>query len=222
MGKTLKYCDLLTLKGALFSQADTPDGVELGKRLEKQIDRADSNPKLLYALQRSHCCNWLDIRLLKVLADNSELSSAVELIKDYQRLFFPMKLLDVVSKIPEDTETKQKYIAAVHVKTKMDPDKITVEDYYEYQWKNKDVLFYLGKGVLNIDHVEKGCLEFCYHIPIKCSSAAYKMALHNRYSLYTINVMHMEIAGHPLIYDPWLSDLSKYSVIENVNTQQKG
>ena len=222
LGKVLENCDLFTLKGALFSQVDTPDGVELGKHLEKQIHKAKSNSQLFYALKRSHCCNWLDTRLFEVLAYNSQLSSADELIKAYQRILFPIKLVDVLSKISKDVETKQKYIAAVQVKTKMDHDKITVEDFIKFRWRTKDVIFDLGKGVLNIDRVENGCLEICYHIPIKCSSAAYKMSLHNRYNLYSVNIIHIEIAGHPLVYDPWLSDLGKYSVTENMNAQQKG
>ena len=222
LGKILENCDLLTLKGALFIQVDTPGGVELGNRLEEQIDRAESNSQLFYALKRSHCCNWLDTRLIEVLAYSSQLSNAVELIDAYKKLLFPKKLLDVLSNISEDAEAKEKYMAEVHAKTKMDPDKITVEDYLEYRWKAKNVIFDLGKGVLNIEHVKKGCLQICYRMLIKCSFAAYKMALYNHHKLYTINIMHIEIADYPLIYDPWLSDLGKYSVIENMNSQQKG
>ena len=222
LGEILDNCNLLTLKGALFIQVDTPGGVELGNRLEEQIDRAESNSQLFYALKRSHCCNWLDTRLIEVLAYSSQSSNAVELIDAYKKLLFPRKLLDVLSNISEDAEAKEKYMAAVHAKTKMDPDKITVEDYLGYRWKAKNVIFDLGKGVLNIEHVEKGCLQICYHVPIKCSFAAYKMAVYNHHKLYTINIMHIEIVGHPLIYDPWLSDLGKYSVIENMNAQQRG
>ena len=99
MGKILEHCDLLTLKGALFIQVDTPGGVELGNRLEEQIDGAESNSQLFYALKRSHCCNWLDTRLIEVLAYSSQSSSASELIKAYQKLLFPRKLLDVLSNI---------------------------------------------------------------------------------------------------------------------------
>ena len=222
LGEILDNRDLLTLKGVLFIQVDTPGGVELGKELEKQIDRAESNSQLFYALKRSHCCNWLDTRLIEVLAYNSQSSNAVELIKAYKKLLFPRKLLDVVSNISGGTKGKKKYMAAVHTKTKMDPNKITVEDYLEYRWNTKDVIFDLGKGVLNIGNVKKGCLQICYHVPIKCSFAAYKMALYNHHKLYTINIMHIEIADYPLIYDPWLSDLDKYSVTENMNSQQKG
>ena len=221
LGEILEHCNIVNLKGALFSQVDTPDGVELGEQLEKQIDEAESSTQLLYALRRSHCCNWLDTRLLEVLTDNSQSSSAINLIKIYRRHLYPKKLLHVLSKKSEDTEAKKKYIDAVHAKTNMDPSKITVEDFLKYQWNIEDVILDLGKKVLNIKNVGKGCLEIFYHISNKYSFAAYKMAIHNRYKFCTINLMHIEIADHPLIYDPCLPDLGTHSVKETVNSQQK-
>ena len=222
LGEILKFCDLMTLKGALFSQADTPGGVELGKHLEKRIDKAESSSELLYALKRSHYCNWLDTRLIEVLAYSSESSSAVELIKAYQRHLFPRKLLDVLSKKSQHAEAKKRYIAAVHAKTEMDPSKITVEDFINYRWTIQDVILDLGKGILSIDHVREGCLEIYYGISTKCSFDAYKMAIHNRYKFYGINLIHIKIGDHPLIYDPWLSDLDNQFVKEVTNSLHKG
>ena len=222
MGEILKCCDLMTLKGALFNQADTPHGVELGEPLEKQIDEAKSSSELLYALNRSHCCNWLDTRLIEVLAYGSESSSAIELIKAYQKQLFPRKLLDVLSKKSQHAEAKKGYIAAVHTKTEMDPSKITVKDFINYRWTIEDVILDLGKGVLNIKHVVEGCLEIYYCMLAKCSFNAYKMAIHNRYKFHGINLIHIKIGDHPLIYDPWLSDLDNQFVKEITNSLQKG
>ena len=222
LGEILKCCDLVTLKGALFSQVDTPDGVELGNQLEKQIDKAESSSDLLYALKRSHCCNWLDTRLIEVLAYSSESSRAVELIKAYQKQLFPRKLMDVLSKKSQHAEAKKEYIAAVRAKTEMDPGKITVEDFINYRWTIEDVILDLGKGLLNIEHVREGCLEIHYRISTKCSFDAYKMAVHNRYKFHGINLIHIKIGDHPVIYDPWLSDLDKQFVNESTNSLQKG
>ena len=222
LGEILKFCDLMTLKGALFSQADTPDGVELGKEIETRIDKANSSSELLYALKRSHCCNWLDIRLIEALAYGSESSSAVELIKAYKKHLFPRNLLDVLSKKSQHAEAKKEYVAAVCAKTEMDPSKITVEDFINYRWTIEDVILDLGKRVLNIDHVREGCLEIYYGISTKCSFDAYKMAIHNRYKFYGINLIHIKIGDHPLIYDPWLSDLHNQFVKEITNSLQKG
>lgn len=222
LGEILKYCDLVTLKKAILRQVHTPDGVELGQQLKKQINRAKSSSQLLDTLEKSHCCNWLDTRLIEVLAYSSQSSSAVELIKAYQRLLFPRKLLDVLSRKSEDLKTKEKYIAAVQAKTKIDPNKITIKDFLDYQWIIEDVIFDLGKRVLNIEHVEKGCLEISYCILNKYSFAAYKMAIHNRFIFCTINLMHIEITGLPLIYDPWLPDMEPPSAREIVNSGQRG
>ena len=221
LGEILKCCDLVTLKKALFRQVCTPDGVELGEQLKLQIKETKSSSQLLDTLEESHCCNWLDTRLIEVLAYSSKSFRAVNLIKAYWRLLFPRKLLDVLSKKLKDVEIKKDYIAAVHAKTKMDPNKITVKDFLEYQWNIEDVIFDLGKRVLNIEHVNKGCLEICYHIPTKYSFAAYKMALHNLHKFCAMNLIYIEITNHPLIYDPWISDVGTHSVKEDVNSQQK-
>ena len=194
----LKYCKLSALKKALFRQVHTPDGVELGEQLEKKINRAKSNSQLLDVLEKSQCCNWLDTRLIEVLAYSSESVNAVELIKAYQKLLFPKKLVDVLSKKLEHAENREKYIAAVCTKTKMDPYKISVEEFLKYRWKIEDVILDLGKRILNIDHVKIGCLEVSYHMPIECHFNAYKMALHNRCKFYTIDLMSIEIENHPL------------------------
>ena len=48
------------------------------------------------------------------------------------------------------------------------------------------------------------------------------MVLHNRHEFCTIDLIHVEIGDHPLIYDPWLSDLEKHSVKQILHTHHKG
>ena len=218
----LKICDLPTLKVALIHQAHTPDGVELDKSLKKKIESAKSVSDLLFALGKSQSCNWLDTRLIEVLAYGSESSNAVEVIKAYQRFLFSKKLLDVLSRKREHVEAKRDYVTAVRIKTKMDPEKVTVGDFINYRWTIEDVILDLGKGVLNIEHVNEGCLEIYYLMPGYYSFNAYKMALHNRHKFYTIDLIHVEIGEHPLIYDPWLSDWGKHSVKKVLHTHQNG
>ena len=154
----------------------------------------------------------MDTRLIEVLAYGSESSNAVEVIKAYQKFLFSKKLLDVLSRKREHLEVKRKYVAAVCIKTKMDPAKITVGDFINYRWIIEDVILDLGKGVLNIEHVHEGCLEINYLMPVHHSFNAYKMVVHNRHNFYTIDLLHVEIGGYPLIYDPWLSDFEEHSV----------
>ena len=217
----LQCCDLFTLKAALIDQARTPDGVKLDKPLENEIEKANSNSELLYTIRKSQCCNWLDTRLIELLAYISDSSSALELIKAYQNYLSPKKLLEVLPKKHEHVQQRRDYVVAVHAKTKMDPEKITVGEFIKYRWTIEDVVLDLGKGILNIDHVKEGCLEIDYLMPVYCAFNAYKMILHNCHKFYSIDLMHIQIGKHPLIYDPWLSDLEKDSV-KQIFTQHDG
>ena len=216
----LKYCDLLTLKKALIRQSDTPDGVELGEDLKKRIKMAESIPQLLNILEESKSYNWLDTRLIETLAYGSKSSNAVELIKAYQKVLFPRKLLDVLPKKLELVQTKQQYVDAVKAKTEIDPTTITVKDFIDYRWKIENVILDLGRGILNLEHVEIGCLEISYLIPVHYTFNAYKMSLHNYDKFNEIDLLYIEIGDYPLIYDPWISGLEKRSVKEIVHARQ--
>ena len=218
----LKCCDLSALKNVVFRLALTPDGVELEKRLKRKIKRAKSSSELLDALEKSHSYSWLDTRLIVALAYSSECFTAVQLIKAYQNFLFPKKLLDVLPNKRKYLETKPAYLTAVTTKTGKDANQITVGDFVGYRWIIEDVILDLGKGLLNIEHVNEGCLVINYLMPVHYSFNAYKMALHNCHKFYTIDLIHVEIGKHPLIYDPWLSDLEKHSVKQIFHAYQKG
>ena len=217
----LRYCDLSTLKIALIHQACTPDGVELEKHLEKNIEAAKSNSDLLLALRISKCCNWLDTRLIEALAYGSKSSNAVELIKAYKKFLFPKKLADVLPKQLKHLKTKKAYVKAVTTKTGKDPNLFTIGEFIDYQWTIEDVILDLGKGTLDIRHVNKGCLEISYLMPVHYSLNAYKMALCNRHEFYTIDLFHIKVEDCPLIYDPWLCDLEKHFVKHSLQIHYK-
>ena len=222
LGSILRFCDLSTLKVALIDQARTPGGVELEKRLKKKIKAANSNSELLLVIRKSQCCNWLDTRLIEALAYGSESSTAVELIKAYRKFLFPKKLADALPKELKHLERKTAYVKAVTTKTGKDPNLITIGEFIDYRWTIEDVILDLGRGSLDIEHVDRGCLKINYLIPVYYSFTAYKMALCNHHKFCTIDLLHVEVGDHPIIYDPWLCDLEKHSVKQTLQIHYKG
>lgn len=221
LNSILKYCDLSTLKAALIYQTDTPDGVTLRKALRKKIKSAKSSFDLLCTIKKVRSCSWLDIRLIRVLAHGSGYKSAVDLVDAYKACVFSKKLTDALPSFSK-LSYKKAFIAAVSTKVKVDADKITVGDVVQHQWSMEKVILDLGKKILNIRHVKRGCLEICYHVPIHYSFNVYKMALHNCHSFYKIDLMHVEIGDHPLIYDPWLWDIDEQPVKQILHIQNEG
>ena len=221
INKILKDCDLPTLQAALIHQARTPDGVKLNKALEDKIEAAKSSFDLLRLIGKVPSCNWLDTRLIKALAYGSGFKSAINLLESYKSFVCTKKLSDALP-IFSTQHQIDAYVTAISAKVKMDPDKITVGNVIQYRWTLENVILDLGNQKLNIKHVRKGCLEVYYHIPIHCSFNAYKMSLHNCHNFYTINLIHIEIGNHPLIYDPWLSDLESRTGKQIFHTQYEG
>ena len=217
----LKGCDISDLKVALINQAHTPDGVKLEKSMKDEIKAAKSINDLLLAFDDPSCCNWLNTRLLEVLA-NCSLPIAVEIIDAYRNFLFAKRLKAVLPKQHEQSEQRKTFITEVSVKINVDTDKITVGDFMRHYQDNEEVVLDLGKQILNIKHVKEGCLEINYTMPVHYSFSAYKLALHNRHKFYAIDLIQIEIGNCPLIFNPWLSDVEQPSTMPTMQVQYKG
>ena len=216
----LESYDISALRMALINQTNSPDGIQLDKSLRDEIKSAKSSTDLLSTFGEFSCCNWLDIRLLEVLVN--DLPNAVEMIEAYKQFISKKQLMEVLPKKLDQLENREAYVSAVSTKVNKDPEKITVGDFVRYCWKIEEVVFDLGKLILNIQHVKKGCLEINFTVPVQCSFDAYKIALHNQHKFYTISLMHIEIGENPLIYDPWLSDLRQLATNQTLHDHYQG
>ena len=206
--------ELSTLKTALICQGDTPKSVRLEKIVEKEIKAARSHQDLKYIV--NELCNWLHIQLLEKMAHvcASEVPIAVNIIERYNEVVFSKNLREAlpyfVSKQELPGKEEEKYITEVCVKAHKNPALITIKEFIEWDWKAKDTIL---KDLLNktpsVEHVKEGCLEVHFSISDNYDFDAYKMTLFNRHQLYTIDVIHVGIGKHPLIYNTLFFDLKR-------------
>ena len=153
----LRKADLSALKLALTSQAKAPSGIELKKPLNEAVRSAKTSDELLITLEEFPDSNWLDTRLLKALVNGSRLSGAENLIKAYREFLSSKKLSEVLSEFPK-SKIKESYITKICVKIDVSKD-ITIGDLFRYCNILEDVILNLGKRVLRIKDIKKGCLE---------------------------------------------------------------
>lgn len=223
----LKTCDLSTLQSVLIHQVNTPKGIKLKKvlkkRIKKKITEATSSFNLMSVLDDFPFCNWLDTRLVEALTIGSRLKSSSDLVNAYKKFLFEKKFRDVLLEFRTVKEKKvEAYVVAVSEKIHVNPDKITIGDFMNDRRKMGRAILDLENQRLCIRNIRKGCLEFSYYIPDNYSFCAYKMALYNQYKFYTINLVHIEIGKHPVIYDPWLSDLDKGTIKQSFHFHYEG
>ena len=206
----LKKVDLPALKLALASQAKAPSGIKLDKKpLSKKIWKAETNDDLLMALEQLSDCNWLNTRLLKALVNGSRLPEAENLIKAYEEFLSCKTLSEVLSQFPR-SEKKEMYITKVCAKIDVNKD-VTLGCLFTYCNHIEDAILNLGKGILKIKHIKKGCLEISLSTS-QSSFITYKNSLHSVQKFCRIHLMSFRISTHPIIYDPWMFDLEEQSI----------
>ena len=209
--KVFGSVELSSLKMALICHGNTPKSVELDKSVEEDIIAATSHERLMYILNKH--CNWLNIQLLEKMAHvcESEVPMAIKIIELYNNVVFSRNLREAlpyfVSKYELPGKEEEKFVTEVCVKTHKNPAMITIKEFIDWDWKAKDVIL---KDLLekrpNVEHVREGCLEVSFSISAKYDFDVYKTALHNRHHLYTVDIIHVKIGKHPLIYNPWFDD----------------
>ena len=129
-----KKADFDSLRRAILQQRNSPCGVQLPDNLFHNIVSAHNLDTLLNILVSFKYWNWVDLRLLETLVISSEIHAAKAHIDKYKELYFPMKLSEVLDKLPrlQQKEYKDAYTAKVASKIQWEPNEVTVGDLSHY------------------------------------------------------------------------------------------
>ena len=116
-----------------------------------------------------------------------------------------MKLSEVLDKLPrlQQKEYKDAYTAKVASKIQKEPNEVTVEDLSHYCDVLEVVIMDISRNSCVLQHLDTGCLEVHWLIPIQCRFHAYKSALNNRHKFYDVHLQYLHIEPYPPIYDPF-------------------
>ena len=174
---------------------------------------------MLRKLQKSPDSNWLDTRLLKALVNGSRLSEAENLIKAYREFLSSKKISEILSQFPK-SKVKETYVTELYAKFDVSSN-ITVGELFQHCDPLGDIILNLGKGILRIKDIKKGCLEINLSIT-QCSFITYKNALQNVQKFCTMHLLSLKISSHPVIYDPWLFDSDEKSTESKIFDEHKG
>ena len=188
-----------------MQQRRTPGGVQFPDDLHQRIKAAQELDTLLDELTDSDYWNWVDLRLLNALITSSGIREAKVLVDKYKEAIFPKKLSEVLDKLPlpQQKEQKEAYTTKVGSKINKEPDEITVGDLSHYCTILESVIMDINNGSCVLEHVDTGCLEVYWLIPVHCRFHAYKSALSNRHKFCEIHLQYLHIEPYPPIYDPF-------------------
>ena len=149
-------------------------GTELPQEFKQQMKAAQELDDLLDVLDNPMYCNWLNIRLLKRIARNMDISEAEQLIQAYEQCIYSRKVSDVVGCF-KSIYFDPDHVALVKAKINQNIEILTVERIVKYcKFLESDMK--IAPDFVTATDVKPGCLEITCFIPFHCSLLAYKTA----------------------------------------------
>ena len=198
--KLLEKVNVNTLRRAIVQQRRVPRGVQLPDNLCQSIKAAQDLDTLLDILIESDYWSWVDLRLLETLVVSSGIQEAEILIHKYKQAIFPRKLSDIIERLPlpQQKEDKIAYTTKVGTKILKKPSEVTVGDLSHYCSILEKVIMDINSGSCVLKHLEDGCLEIHWLIPIPTADFTPTNQLSTIvtsfvifiFSIYTLNLIH--------------------------------
>ena len=197
--------DIGFLWRAIVQQENVPKGVQFPDDVYQKIQAAQDLDTLLYLLAGSKHWSWVDLRLLEPLIESLGIREAKDLINKYKEDIFSIKLSDVLDKmfVPQQKKIKDDYASRVASKLGKDANEMTVGDLSKFATQLETIIMDINDGSCVLEHLNTGCLEIHWLIPVHYRFHAYKSALNNRHKFCDIHLQYLHIEPYPPIYDPF-------------------
>jgi len=196
----LVKADICDIKRVLIEQRESPDAVQLPQELVEKIKSSSDIDALFNDLTESDYWNWMDVRLLSVMAAATQNMENVRLLANYKKSVYSKRLFDVMPNIPS-INVKQEYYRKIVTKINKDVN-LTVGDLIDFKADLEKVILDIKNGTCTLDHLEKGCIEAHWYIPTHCVDDAYKSAGMNRHKFDFLDLKYIHIGDYPIICDP--------------------
>ena len=173
----------------------------LSKQVCSDVQSSGNTNELLSALTLSPYWNWMNIRLMGMVAATSV--EATKLLQSYKDYLYPQNLVDLLLSIPTIGKDEESNYKTVSVKIQAKINNVTVKKFYSYCQFLENILN-LKAGALVLKGIEKEPFNIEWLIPSNQCSHAYKSAKEGIVKFQEISLVSIHIesfeAIHPVCY----------------------
>ena len=173
----------------------------LSQQVCSEVQSSGNTNELLSALMLSPYWNWMNIRLMGMVAAISV--EATKLLQSYKDYLYPQNLVDLLSFIPAIGKDKESNYKMMSVKMQAKINNVTVKKFYSYR-KFLESILNLNEVALVLKRIEKEPFNIEWLIPSDQCSHAYKSAKEGIVKFQEISLVSIHIesfeAIHPVCY----------------------
>ena len=175
----------------------------LTEKLRDDLQSASTLKIMFDLLSKTHFCTWLEIRILRSMADVSNVPETIQMIDIFEKCVYHRKCSEVLQHF------KKPYINPSHyklVETKLNKnaDHMVVADLIKYCHNLESIVKQRKSSALV--YAKAGCLKLCLVIPKYWHLHVYE-AVKSRYlKLRPFNIQYIQIETLPRVY---VTDLTR-------------
>ena len=163
-------------------------------------------------------CNWLDVRLLKRIANLAEISEAKKLIETYEECLYSKKVLDVTPYFKQ-IYFNPKHVTLVETKISKNVDNMVVLDVINY-CRQLESDMNISPGSVTATDCARGCLTIKCIVPLRCLLHMRWMAKKIFFKFRQYHIHYLQIGGFPKVF-AWNVHASKASLSMFTSTAPK-
>ena len=164
----------------------------------KKIQAAETLDEIMKILEEPVYCNWLNIRLLKIIVGLTKIPEAKNLLDAYEKCFYSKKVSEVRPHF-DAMYFNPKLFSKIIAKINKHGEKLVVSDVIKFSQMLENGLK-LPEGSVIATDCDSGCFILTCIIPVHCAFHAYKMASENIFKFRKFRIRYLEIKPFEKLY----------------------
>ena len=171
--------------------------MRLSDELRNNLILVESLKGIFDLLSKTHFCTWLEIRILRSLANVADVPEAIQLINTFEKCVYSRKCSEVLKHFKEQYINPD-HFSVVSAKLNAGAECLVVADLIEYCHTLESILSQHRSSA--IVSSKTGCLELCLVIPKYWHLRAYEVAKTHFLKLRPFNIQYLQIGTLPKVY----------------------
>ena len=170
----------------------------LSDELRSKLTSVNSLEEIFDLLSNSPFCNWLEIRILKCMAEVADVPEATSMLNIFEECVHNRKCSEVEKHFAKNFINPE-HLTTVIAKLNKNAKDMIVADLIEYYHSLESFLRLPPESTTLVDS-NAGCLEIHITIPCYCCINAYEVAKCRFFKLRAFNIQYLQIGIFPKVF----------------------
>ena len=182
----------------------------LSHELKHSLESANTLKTMFKLLSNTHFCTWLEIRILRSMANVAGVPKAIEIIDTFKSCVYSKKCSEVAKHLKRDYINPD-HVESVTIKVNKDAECLVVADLIEYCHNLESIL--KQPTLSAIVNTKTGCLEVCLVIPKYWHLHVYEVIKSRFIKLRPFNIQYLQIGTLPKVYTADLTKMTETNLL---------